>query len=82
MGFDLANPMVIGLLVIIVIVIIWGLFYRRENAVSINTTAGGPDNIIRTGVVASGQSREMTLPSQVHNNVVVPTVARAYPIGY
>lgn len=65
----------------IVIIIALLFLYRAysENVVSLNTTAGGPDNIIRTGVLASGHDRELELPKSGLPNLLVGS-SRAHPM--
>lgn len=67
-------------LLIIVLVLAYIFVLGRENATSQRwgTTAGGPDNITRAGVVASGHDRELVLPGDV--DFAVADV-RAYPLN-
>ena len=57
----MSNKLAIVVIAIILLLAVVVL-QKRENVVSSNITAGGPDNITYVGVLASGQDRMLDLP--------------------
>ena len=72
-------PEMIAVVVVIVILLIV-MQMRRENAIFMNSTAGGPDNVVYTGVLASGPERELELPSKAQISRMLTGSSRAYPL--
>lgn len=73
------NKLYVAILVVVVLLLVYYFWWNRENATSMQTSAGGPDNVIRSGVLASGPDRELELPSRSRASPDLPTIARAYP---
>lgn len=75
----LSNKLYVAIIIVVVLLLAYHFWWNRENASSMQTSAGGPDNVIRSGVLASGPDRELELPGSSQAVVMLPSSARSYP---